>query len=125
MTSKIKKTLVVERTQPIHFRGEYDQWGQPSANHYNLYVEGGIVYGSILAELTSSSDVSANQLSSSVFFLKGAPESGLEKRQNLWNILSDEELKTLYAEAAEEDQQLAQLGLAHYIEILRQEEDSE
>ncbi len=125
MMSKIEKTLAAERTQSIHFRGEYDQWGQPPANHYILYVEGEIVYGSIVGELTSSSDVSADQLSSSTFFLKGASEPELEKRQNLWDVLSDEELTVLYAEAAEEDQQLAQLGLAHYAEILRQEEDAE
>ena len=39
--------------------------------------------------------------------------------------LSDEQLAALYAEAAEEDRLLAQLGLARYAEILRDEEEDE
>ncbi|MCI0529727.1 MAG: hypothetical protein L0Y56_19980, partial [Nitrospira sp.] len=52
----------------------------------------------------------------------------IEKLQSLavdsdpWINFSDEELAALYAEAAEEDQSLAQLGLAHYNETLKQEE---
>jgi len=36
--------------------------------------------------------------------------------------LSEEELAALYAEAAQEDEELARLGLAHYAQILEQEE---
>lgn len=40
-----------------------------------------------------------------------------------WETLSDEDLTALYAEAAEEDETLVQLGLAHYAEVLKQEEE--
>ena len=39
--------------------------------------------------------------------------------------LSDDELIALYAEAAEEDEELVQLGLVHYVEVLNQEEEIE
>lgn len=47
-----------------------------------------------------------------------------EKLQALENI-SDKELAALYAEAAEEDAELARIGLAHYAKLLKQEEESE
>jgi hypothetical protein len=51
--------------------------------------------------------------------------SKIFEKLNAWDNFSDEELTILYAEAAEEDEELANLGLAHYSEILRQEEDIE
>lgn len=42
-----------------------------------------------------------------------------------WNNLSDEDLKALYQESAEEDRYLAQLGLTHYADTLHREEDAE
>ena len=50
----------------------------------------------------------------------------LDAKQKIWDApFTDEELTTLYAEAATEDKELAQLGLIHYAEILEQEEEIE
>lgn len=52
-------------------------------------------------------------------------ELDFETMARPWDRLTDEDLAILYAEAAEEDEELAQLGLAHYADILRLEEDVE
>jgi hypothetical protein len=51
----------------------------------------------------------------------------LNMKENLTtrDILSDEELIALYAEAVDEDLELVDLGLAHYAEILKQEDKLE
>lgn len=52
-------------------------------------------------------------------------EPKIGEKLNAWDNLKDEELIALYAEAAEVDEELVNLGLAHYAEILRQEEEME
>ncbi len=118
-------TPVAENTQPVYLRDENGGWGQPPASQYVLSVEDGVMYGSMLGMLTSSSDMSTNRLSSSVYSLEERLEVGPCAAQEPWENLSDEELLALYAEVIDEDRDLAQLGLAHYAEILRQEEASE
>ena len=50
----------------------------------------------------------------------------LDTKLKVWDTpLNDEELTALYAEAAEEDEELVQLGLVHYAEVLKQEEEIE
>jgi hypothetical protein len=124
MSRSGNRNLTAERTQSIHLRSENDQWGQPPASRYSFSIEGEVMYGLVSSMLTSSSDVLANQLNSSIFFLEGVPRSGSETGPDPWDSLGDDELAALYAEAAEEDRQLAQLGLDHYAEILEQEEDA-
>ncbi len=52
-------------------------------------------------------------------------ELTLKENLTTRDILSDEELIALYAEAVEEDLELVDLGLAHYAEILKQEDKLE
>jgi hypothetical protein len=50
----------------------------------------------------------------------------LDIKRKAWDTpLTDEELTALYAEAAEEDKELVQLGLVHYAKVLKHEEEIE
>jgi len=55
------------------------------------------------------------------------PNPKSDIKQETWNhaFLANEELTALYAEAAEEDKYLVQLGLIDYVRVLNQEEEIE
>lgn len=85
--------------------------------------------------LYQSSAIPANfagiSRNATIFFLKPLitdyqfPEPDLDMEQKARETLTIEELTALYEEAAEEDKELAQIGLAHYAEVLKQEEEIE
>jgi hypothetical protein len=130
MSNIDSKVYEIQSSYTHHEHSE--QWGQPPASHYVFSVEGGVIHGYLISVMpTSSSPASAksytlsNLTSGYDYFLIESPEPNLGIELEVWDNLSDETLAALYEEAAEEDQLLAQLGLAHYAEILRQEEEAE
>lgn len=126
-TNNNKIPTAIDETQLLDALGECgDQWGQPPASHYAFSVEGNVVRGNLIPNtITSSFHPSANLTSSHGYFLVETAEPIVDTELDAWDTLSDEALMALYEEAAEEDQMLAQLGLEHYAEVLRQEEESE
>jgi hypothetical protein len=122
-----KILTVVNETQAFNALDERgDQWGQPPASHYVFSVENNMMRGNLIPNVvTSSSPLTTNLTSGYSYFLAEVAEPAVDTKLDAWDTLSDEDLVALYAEAAEEDLMLAQLGLEHYVEILEQEEESE
>lgn len=88
--------------------------------------------GASLYESSADPTNLANMMrNASTFFLSDQPladdqqlfESDLDEKLKDWDNLSDEELAALYAEAAQEDEELVNLGVVHYAQILEQEEE--
>jgi hypothetical protein len=121
-----KVPIIIDETQAFGALNEDDRWGQPPASHYIFSIQDNVMFGYPSYNIiTSSSYTSTNLTSRCVYLPTDIAEPMLDTTLSPWDALSDEELATLYAEAAEEDQLLAQLGLEHYAEVLRQEEESE
>lgn len=119
MTHIHSNELVIDdETHNLYLNNLNEQWVQPSITHYDLYFDGQVMYGSIAKMATSSSTI---ELYYEIEY--PALKPSVEKVAS-WENLSDAELEALYAETAEEDLLLAQLGLAHYTELLTQEDDS-
>jgi hypothetical protein len=115
-----------ERQSPHSQADDREQWGQPPANQYVFSVQGTAMRGYLLSSMpTSSPFTSANLASDYGYLLVETPGSVSDMQLEDWSILSDEDLAAVYEEVAEEDRLLAHLGLSHYAEILRQEEESE
>jgi hypothetical protein len=108
--------VIGDEMQSLYSQDE--QWVQPSITHYDFYFDGQVMYGSIAKAATSSSTIELYYEAESLGL-----KPPVEKIAS-WENLSDAELEALYAETAEEDLMLAQLGLTHYTELLKQEEDS-
>jgi predicted transcriptional regulator len=76
-----------------------------------------------MTDLAKQLDVSPNEvlaLAVEEFIQRHQFQQKIERLKNL----SDAELEALYAEAAEEDLMLAELGLESYVTLLKEEEDS-
>ena len=119
-------SAIEDRQSLFTHREEYNPWGQPPASHHVFDFEGDVVSVYLIPKmLTSSSPISANLTSGYDYFVTEAPGPLPSTELEAWETLSDEALAALYDEAAEEDQFLAQIGLAHYAKVLRQEEEAE
>ena len=100
---------------------ESENWGQPPASNYDFIIEGNVMRGILVINMpTSASVVLANApIDSTHYVIEDEVET------NPWDEFSNEELTAMYAEAAEEDAQLARFGLTQYIEGLEREDHAE
>lgn len=101
---------------PVYVTSEskegYLCWGQPPASHYFFLPMGTTLRGQLISGNASPMHISSTSDYGPV--LTPDPQDAL--------MDDAEALRKMYAEFAEEDQLLAQTGLAHYAQMLRQEE---
>jgi len=110
--------FVRENRPDLYIHSENEQWVQPSITHYDFYLDGQVMYGSISKSATSSGTIA-------LYCEAGQQPLILpDEKTKAWEDLSDEELAILYEETADEDQMLANLGFDHYAQLLELEEES-